>query len=80
MITDGKWLLTFEVAAQNQMLHLHFARLGAIRGLELPDLDLEDTTRRIIEDIEETPFDTAGGIDGDELAGFDDCVHFGICN
>jgi hypothetical protein len=72
--------LLLQVAAQNQMLHLHFARLGAIRGLELPDLDLEDTTRRIIEDIEETPFETAGMLDGDELSGFDDCAHYGVCN
>jgi hypothetical protein len=72
--------LLLQVAAQNQMLRLHFARLGAIRGLELPDLDLEDSTRRIIEDIEETPFETAEADDVDGLAGFDDCVHSGICN
>jgi hypothetical protein len=72
--------LLLQIAAQNQMLRLHFARLGAIRGLELPDLDLEDSTRRIIEDIEETPFETADAEEGDGLAGFDDCVSYGICN
>lgn len=72
--------LLLQIAAQNQMLRLHFTRLGEIRGLELPDLDLEDSTRRIIEDIEETPFETAEAEDSDGLAGFDDCVSYGICN
>jgi hypothetical protein len=72
--------LLIQVAAQNQMLRLHFTRLGAIRGLELPDLDLEDSTRRILEDIEETPFETAGNSTSNGLAGFDDCAAYGICN
>jgi hypothetical protein len=72
--------LLLQVAAQNQMLRLHFARLGAIRGLELPDLDLEDSTRRILEDIEEEPFETAEAEDGSGLPGFEDCLSYGICN
>ena len=77
--------LLLQVAAQNQMLRLHFTRLGAINGLELPDLHLEDSTRRILEDIEEEPFalsarnsqqDTAWN---DGLGGFDDCAQRGIC-
>jgi hypothetical protein len=71
--------LLLQVAAQNQMLRLHFNRLGVIGGLELPDLELEDSTRRILEDIEEEPFvSDEGGFD-DGLAGFDDCLHGGVC-
>ncbi len=65
--------LLLQVAAQNQMLRLHFARLGAIRGLELPDLDIEDSTRRVLEDIEEEAF-VGTTASADPLDGFDDCV------
>ncbi|MBW2280880.1 MAG: hypothetical protein JRG82_09050 [Deltaproteobacteria bacterium] len=71
--------LLLQVAAQNQMLHLHFNRLGVIGGLELPDLDLEDSTRRIIEDIEEESYVSGGSDYDDGLSGFDDCLHSGIC-
>lgn len=71
--------LLLQVAAQNQMLRLHFNRLGVIGGLELPDLDLEDSTRRILEDIEEEPFVSADGAPEDGLTGFDDCLHGGVC-
>ena len=70
--------LLLQVAAQNQMLRLHFNRLGAINGLELPDLDIEDTTRRILSDIEEEPF--VADESGDGLGGFDECLQHGICN
>ena len=70
--------LLLQVAAQNQMLRLHFNRLGAIHGLELPDLDIEDTTRRILEDIEEEPF-VVSSSDDDGLGGFDSCLHHGEC-
>ena len=70
--------LLLQVAAQNQMLRLHFARLGAIRGLELPDLDIEDSTRRVLEDIEEEAF-SATTASADPLDGFDDCVEWGDC-
>jgi hypothetical protein len=72
--------LLLQVAAQNQMLRLHFTRLGAINGLELPDLDLEDSTRRILEDIEEEPFGVDAADSGDAMGGFDACVQRGICN
>ena len=71
--------LLLQVAAQNQMLRLHFTRLGAINGLELPDLDLDDSTRRILEDIEEEPFDATADA-GDPLGGFDDCLRNGVCD
>ena len=71
--------LLLQVAAQNQMLRLHFTRLGAINGLELPDLDLEDSTRRILSDIEEEPFASLAHSDSDPLAGFDACVQHGAC-
>ena len=71
--------LLLQVAAQNQMLHLHFNRLGVIGGLELPDLDLDDSTRRILEDIEEEPYVSGGSEYDDGLSGFDDCLHRGIC-
>ncbi len=70
--------LLLQVAAQNQMLRLHFARLGAIRGLELPDLDIEDSTRRVLEDIEEEAF-SGTTASADPLDGFDDCVEWGDC-
>ena len=70
--------LLLQVAAQNQMLRLHFNRLGAINGLELPDLDIDDTTRRILEDIEEEPF-VVSSSDDDGLGGFDSCLHQGEC-
>ena len=70
--------LLLQVAAQNQMLRLHFARLGAIRGLELPDLDIEDSTRRVLEDIEEEAF-SGTTASADPLDGFDDCVEWGEC-
>ncbi len=70
--------LLLQVAAQNQMLRLHFARLGAIRGLELPDLDIEDSTRRVLEDIEEEAF-VGSSASADPLDGFDDCVEWGVC-
>lgn len=72
--------LLLQVAAQNQMLRLHFVRLGAINDLELPDLDLEDATRRILEHIEEEPFAVTEAAAGDGLAGFEDCLNFGVCN
>ena len=72
--------LLLQVAAQNQMLRLHFNRLGVIHGLELPDLDLEDTTRRILQDIEEEPFAAMASGEFDGLAGFDDCAERGLCN
>jgi hypothetical protein len=72
--------LLLQVAAQNQMLRLHFNRLGAINGLELPDLDIEDTTRRILEDIEEEPFVVSSSESEDGLGGFEECLHFGTCN
>ena len=71
--------LLLQVAAQNQMLRLHFNRLGVINGLELPDLDLDDSARRILEDIEEEPYSVADGSSGDALAGFDDCLLSGVC-
>ncbi len=71
--------LLLQVAAQNQMLRLHFVRLGAINGLELPDLEIEDSMRRIIEDIEEEPYVTESGT-GDPLDGFEDCLETGRCN
>ena len=71
--------LLLQVAAQNQMLRLHFTRLGAINGLELPDLEIEDTTRRIIADIEEEPFAASGDYDLDPLPGFDACLQHGAC-
>ncbi len=71
--------LLLQVAAQNQMLRLHFARLGAIRGLELPDLDIEDSTRRVLEDIEEEAF-VGTTASADPLDGFDDCVEWGVCH
>jgi hypothetical protein len=70
--------LLLQVAAQNQMLRLHFARLGAISGLELPDLDIDDSTRRVLEDIEEEAF-VGSSESGDPLDGFDDCVAWGVC-
>ncbi len=70
--------LLLQVAAQNQMLRLHFNRLGAINGLELPDLDIDDTTRRILEDIEEEPY-VVSSSDDDGLGGFDNCLHHGEC-
>ena len=60
------------------MLRLHFARLGAIRGLELPDLEIEDSTRRVLEDIEEEAF-VGATASADPLDGFDDCVEWGEC-
>ena len=54
-------------------------RLGVIGGLELPDLDLDDSTRRILEDIEEEPFVSGGSPGEDGLFGFDDCLHSGVC-
>ena len=72
--------LLLQVAAQNQMLRLHFNRLGAINGLELPDLEIDDTTRRILEDIEEEPFAASSSEFNDGLAGFDDCAELGVCN
>ena len=74
---DNQGLL-LQVAAHNQMLRLHFARFGAISGLELPDLDIDASTRRILEDIEEDAF-ASSGESGDPLAGFDDCVQWGDC-
>jgi hypothetical protein len=76
--------LLLQVAAQNQMLRLHFTRLGAINGLELPDLHLEDSTRRILEDIEEEPFavsarDSEDAVWNGGLGGFDECAQRGIC-
>jgi len=76
--------LLLQVAAQNQMLRLHFTRLGAINGLELPDLHLEDSLRRIVEDIEEEPFAVSahaeqGRTRNDGLGGFDDCAQRGVC-
>lgn len=70
--------LLLQVAAQNQMLRLHFSRLGAISGLELPDLDIDDSTRRILEDIEEEAF-LGASVTEDPLDGFDECVEWGIC-
>ncbi len=70
--------LLLQVAAQNQMLRLHFARLGAIRGLELPDLEIEDSTRRVLEDIEEEAF-VGTTASADPLDGFDECVEWGVC-
>ena len=70
--------LLLQVAAQNQMLRLHFARLGAISGLELPDLEIDDSTRRILADIEEEAFVGSSESD-DPLDGFDDCVEWGVC-
>ena len=70
--------LLLQVAAQNQMLRLHFARLGAISGLELPDLDIDDSTRRVLEDIEEEAF-VGSSESGDPFEGFDDCVEWGVC-
>ncbi len=49
-------------------------------GEELPDLEIEDTTRRIIEDIEDEPFAASGDADLDPLAGFDACLHYGACD
>ena len=72
-------VLLLQVAAQNQMLRLHFNRLGVIGGMELPDLDLDDSTRRILEDIEEEPFVSADGSEDSGLVGFDDCLHGGVC-
>ena len=72
--------LLLQVAAQNQMLRLHFTRLGAINGLELPALDSEDTTLRIIQDIEDEPFAASSAELMDPLAGYDDCLHRGVCN
>ena len=71
--------LLLQVAAQNQMLRLHFTRLGAINGLELPDLDIDETTRRIFEDIEEEPFGMEADAYDDGLNGFDDCLQHGHC-
>lgn len=72
--------LLLQVAAQNQMLRLHFNRLGAINGLELPDLDIEDTTRRILEDIEEEPFAASRADSEDGLGGYEDCLYYGRCD
>lgn len=70
--------LLLQVAAQNQMLRLQFLRLGAINGMELPDLGIEESMRQILEDIEEEPFVTASE-SGDALIGFDDCLSYGAC-
>jgi len=72
--------LLLQVAAQNQMLRLHFNRLGVISGLELPDLDIEDSARRIRRDIEEEPFSATADAALEGLAGFDDCAERGLCN
>jgi len=72
--------LLLQVAAQNQMLRLHFNRLGVISGLELPDLDIEDSARRILQDIEEEPFAVTADAALAGLAGFDDCAERGVCN
>ena len=72
--------LLLQVAAQNQMLRLHFTRLGAINGLELPDLDIDETTRRIFEDIEEEPFGIEADAYEDGLSGFDECLYNGQCD
>ena len=71
--------LLLQVAAQNQMLRFHFSRLGAINGMELPDLDIDDSTRRILEDIEEEPYGAPGDSSNDALAGFDDCLYSANC-
>ena len=71
--------LLLQVAAQHQMLRLHFVRLGAINGLELPDLEIEDSMRRIIEDIEEEPYVSESDT-GDPLDGFEDCLQYNRCN
>ncbi len=76
--------LLLQVAAQNQMLRLHFTRLGAINGLELPDLHIEDSMRRILADIEEEPFtvnarNSQDAAWNDPLGGFDDCLEHGLC-
>ncbi len=70
--------LLLQVAAQNQMLRLHFVRLGAINGMELPDLRIEASMRQIIEDIEEEPFVTTSD-SADGLDGFENCLEFGEC-
>jgi hypothetical protein len=72
--------LLLQVAAQNQMLRLHFVRLGAISGMELPDLRIADSMRRIIEDIEEEPFGESGSDSEGDLDGFEDCLNYDHCN
>jgi hypothetical protein len=71
--------LLLQVAAQNQMLRFHFNRLGAINGMELPDLEIEDTTSQILAHIEEEPFAVDDSEFLDPLVGFDDCAYHGAC-
>lgn len=71
--------LLLQVAAQNQMLRFHFNRLGAINGMELPDLEIEDTTSAIMSHIEEEPFPINDEEARDPLVGFDDCAYYGSC-
>ena len=71
--------LLLQVAAQNQMLRFHFTRLGAINGMELPDLEIEDTTNQILAHIDEEPFAVDDAEFMDPLVGFDDCAYYGAC-
>jgi hypothetical protein len=75
---DQKGLL-LQVAAQNQMLQLYSTNLGVIDGLELPDLQIEESIERIIADIEETPGPTRRTSSRDPLSGLDDCANNGVC-
>jgi hypothetical protein len=72
--------LLLQVAAQNQMLRLHFVRLGAINGMELPDLKIEESMRHIVEDIQEEPFGGTASGSFDMLDGFEDCLNYDDCN
>jgi hypothetical protein len=75
---DQKGLL-LQVAAQNQMLQLYSNNLGLVDGLEVPDLELEQSMQRIISDIEEGPETVRSDPKRDPLEGLDECARSGVC-
>ena len=75
---DQKGLL-LQVAAQNQMLQLYSNNLGLVDGLEIPDLELEQSMQRIISDIEEGPETVRSDPARDPLEGLDECAQRGVC-
>jgi len=75
---DQKGLL-LQIAAQNQMLQLYSTNLGLIDGLELPDLEIDESIQQIIADIEQEPQTSSARRSRDPLEGFDDCAQRGLC-